>query len=83
MTSKFRTDLRVGYRNRDYKGLYAFAETLSEREDDEYTVDLALVYQIQDWLSARAGYRYFNRDSTIGWLSYTDNRVLVSITFEI
>ena len=83
LTSKFRTDLRVGYRNRDYKGLYAFAETLSEREDDEYTVDLALVYQIQDWLSARAGYRYFNRDSTIGWLSYTDNRVLVSITFEI
>lgn len=83
LTAKFSSALTLGYTKKSYNGLYVFEESVGEREDDEYQLELALLYQLQDWLGLKASYSYFDRDSSIEGLSYTNNLLLVSITFEI
>ncbi len=83
LTSKINISLRGKYNNYDYYGIYVYDEITTERDDDKYTASLFVDYQIQNWLSARASYRYINRDSTIEDFSYIENQVLLSLTFSI
>lgn len=68
--------LNVGgiYSNHDYN-----EPTPKEREDDNYKVVIDLQYRIQDWLSARAGYQYWEKASNYRENDFTDNRLLVSV----
>ncbi len=83
LTDKFYSTCTVGYKRSSYNGLYIYESVASEREDDEYQIKFSLNYQIQKWLGLKASYEYFKRDSTIGELSYIDNRVLFSVAFEM
>lgn len=49
------------------------------REDDNYNVNIGLDYQIQDWLSAGAGYKYMKKDSNYAENDYTDNQFMISL----
>jgi hypothetical protein len=49
------------------------------REDDNYNANVSLDYQIQDWLTAGAGYRYNRKDSNYEENDYTDNLFIISI----
>ena len=49
------------------------------REDDNYNANVGIAYQIRDWLSAAAGYKYKRKDSNYPERDYTDNQFLISI----
>ncbi|WP_084457193.1 outer membrane beta-barrel protein [Desulfogranum mediterraneum] len=83
LSSKISANARAGYSYRDYAGVYRSAEAEGTRQDDEYRLRFYLDYDIQDWLGLRASYDYFDRDSSLSALSYTDNRLLLSITLRI
>jgi hypothetical protein len=51
----------------------------NDREDDNYNASVDIDYQIRDWLSAGAGYRYKRKDSNYPENDYTDNQFLISI----
>lgn len=80
MTPKITANLGGDYARVEYEGQYLYQGVEGSREDDEYTADLYFDYQIQRWLSVRAKYTYFDRDSTIDDLSYEDNRVMLSLS---
>lgn len=80
LTSKIVASLEGGYGRTTYDGLSSYQGVVGEREDDEYTGRFALDYRIQSWLGVRAAYTYFDRESSIADLSYTDNQVLLSLT---
>lgn len=80
MTSKIRSGVEAGYGRVAYDGVYRYRGVTGEREDDEYTGGFFIDYRPQDWLGVKATYTYFDRDSSFPGLSYTDNRVFVSLT---
>lgn len=49
------------------------------REDDNYKANVGIDYQIRDWLSAGAGYKYKRKESNYPENDYTDNQFLISI----
>ncbi len=80
LTGKINISAEGGYGKTTYEGDYSYQGVVAEREDNEYTGRLSVDYQIQRWLGVGASYTYQDRDSTFEDLSYTDNRVLLSLT---
>ena len=79
LTTKLSISAEGGYGKSSYDGVYSYKGESGERDDDEYTAGLSLDYRIQDWLGVGAQYEYFNRDSSFAGLSYTDNRIILSL----
>ena len=79
LTTKVSISAEGGYGQSSYDGTYTYQGVTGERDDDEYKAGLSLDYQIQDWLAVGAQYEYFNRDSSFSELSYTDNRIIISL----
>jgi len=82
-TPKVNTTLEGGYGHASYEGEYSYQGETGTREDDIYTGRVLVDYQIQDWLGAKASYLYLDRESSFSNLSYTDNRVLLSLTLSL
>jgi len=80
LTGKIKASVEGGYGKTSYDGGYTYQGVNGERKDDEYTGRFSLDYRIQDWLGVGASYTYFDRESSIDDLTYTDNQVLVSLT---
>ena len=80
LTSKFETTLSGEYISTSYNGEYVYNDVSYDREDDEYSLEAAIVYNIQKWLSAQVRYEYYKRDTNVDGLSYDDNRILFGIT---
>jgi len=50
-----------------------------ERDDNIWQARMTGTYQIQDWLSARAGYHYKSRESSFDEFDYDNNRYSVEV----
>jgi hypothetical protein len=70
----------VSYFNDDYQEEGSLGK---RREDDRFAAGLSALYQIQDWLAFKLGYRYTNNDSNADDESYRENLYLatLSLTF--
>ena len=80
LTAKIKGRIEAGYGQTDYDGPYTYQGVTGERDDDKYTGRLGLDYQIQDWLGTKLEYTYLDRESSFSDLSYTDNRVVLSLS---
>ncbi|WP_028580038.1 outer membrane beta-barrel protein [Desulfogranum japonicum] len=80
LTSKFETRLSGEYIATSYNGEYVYNDVTYEREDDEYSMEALIEYNIQDWLSTQLKYKYYRRDTNVDGLSYDDNRFLLGVT---
>ncbi len=83
LTHKITANIGAGYTSKGYGGVYSYQGVEAERDDDEWQFRLFVDYDIQDWLGLRASYDYFNRDSNFSGFSYTDNKVLLSLSLRI
>lgn len=80
LTSKIAVNLEAGYARAIYEGDYSYKGEVGSREDDKYTGELSLDYQIQPWLGVGASYTYTDRQSNFTDLAYTDNKLLLTLT---
>jgi polysaccharide biosynthesis protein VpsM len=70
-SSRVRTQVLVGWRTDDYRGV--------EREDDIGSLGLRLNYQFRRWLGLGGEYTYTNRDSSDPTVVYERNLFLLTI----
>ena len=85
---KFKVDVRGRYQNRDYgrsvadtQGTPVAAPTVFRtRVDNHYTGSVALIYEIQKWLQARAKYSYETNVSNFAASDYRSNVGILEIS---
>ena len=85
---KFKVDVRSRYQNRDYgrsvadtQGTPVAAPTVFRtRVDNHFTGSVALIYEIQKWLEARAKYRYETNASNFDASDYSSNVGILEIS---
>jgi len=51
-----------------------------KRNDDRFAAGISGLYQIQDWLSLKLGYRYIDNDSNVDGESYRENLFLGTLS---
>jgi hypothetical protein len=72
--TKYTLTASVAYSVNDYN-----VPLNNAREDDNYNANVDIDYQIRDWLSAGAGYRYKRKDSNYPENNFTDNQFLLYV----
>lgn len=79
-TYKISSIADVSFFNDDYREKGSLGK---KREDDRFAAGIGALYQIQDWLALKLGYRYTNSDSNADDESYQENLFLgtLSLTF--
>jgi hypothetical protein len=75
MVEKLTLNVGVVYSENDYN-----EPEPKEREDDNFKAKIDFNYQIQDWLSAQAGYQYWDKDSNYDSFEFTDNQLMISLS---
>ena len=72
-TSRIQSNVRLGYRQDDYRGGGA------ERKDDSATAGAGLSYQFRRWLRFEGRYDYVNRSSDIRLNEYNRNIFMFTV----
>ena len=52
----------------------------TDRTDNNYSFKIGLEYDIQEWLSMRATYDYYKKESNYDAEEYSDNKILLGLT---
>lgn len=72
---------RLGWQFNDYPEAATIGGATKRRDDHYWIASFELRYEIQEWLSAEAAYRFRGRDSNFETLDFESNRFSFGINF--